>query len=514
MPVRCLAERPGSLVELLGGSLATYADRVLLLDPALGRAVTYGEFARLVEGASTRLLREGLQPGDRVAVSVANGLEAAVAIWACARAGLVHLGLPAGMPPARAGALLALTRPRLLLTQPDLADAAAEAVVTAGLRDTPLAPATDMLLTDELPWDHDRPLPDTDETYCLIGTSGTSGSPKAVRVTGRMVGHAAEHYAGLLALGPADRTAIHLPFAWVSGHVTQLAPTMRSGGSAVTMAAFTAAGLIRTAAEHGVTWIDVVPSIWELLLREGAAAATGLAGVRAAVFGGAPAAPGTLERVRGLLPGITLHDIYALSETCAAVTVLPDGEAAAHPGTVGRVVPFAELRLAEPVDGLPAAPGAAPPEVGELQIRGAAVTPGYWGDADPSPLTSDGWLRTRDLAGIDAQGYVTIAGRASDVVIRGGVNVHPAEIERALLGHGGLADAAVVGVPSVLAGETLAAAVVLLPGVSLDAPGLQRAVREQVGAHAVPRPLRAVDALPRNRNGKVDREALRALLTR
>ena len=489
VPVRCYADRPRSIVQMLEDRLATSGDDVLLVDPALGTQVTYDAFARLVEGAAAGLLARGLQPGDRVAVLLRNGLEAAIAIWACARAGLVHLGLPAGAPVARLAELLALTGPRLLLAQPELladACAAAGSVEVAG---------AELLLADEIPWRHGIALPDEDATYCLIATSGTTGRPKAVRVTGRMTCHAAVFYSSALGLTSTDRTAIHLPFAWVSGHVTQLAPAMLSGGSAVTMATFSAPELVAVAQAHGVTWLDVVPSIWELLLRLEAFRREALPGVRLAVFGGAAAPPGTLDRVRARMPGLELHDVYALSETCAPVTWLADGDD--RPGTVGRAVPTCDLRLVGPA--------------GELEVRGPAVTPGYWGD-EPTPLTPDGWLRTGDLARIDADGFVTIGGRAVDLLIRGGVNVYPAEVERALLSTGQLADAAVVGLPSPVAGVKVAAAVVLLAGAALDRPALQQAVHDALGAHAVPRRIRAVGELPRNRHGKVDRPAVAALL--
>ena len=251
-PVRCYATRPTSVVEVLQDALAAgRADDVLLVDPALGRTVTYGQFARLVEGAAATL-RERCAPGDRVAFLGRNGLEAALVIWACARAGLVHVGLPVDAPPARLADLLALVGPSLVLVQPGLPLDGEDAA---------------LLLAREQDWDARAPLPDEDATYSLIPTSGTTGRPKAVRVTGRMTGHAAVFYARTLGLGPRDRTAIHLPFAWVSGHVTQLTPAMLSGGSAVTMATFSAPQLVEVCREHGVTWIDVVPAIFETLLR-------------------------------------------------------------------------------------------------------------------------------------------------------------------------------------------------------------------------------------------------------
>ncbi len=489
VPVRCYASRPTSVVQVLQDALGTRADDVLLVDPALDRTVTYGAFARLVEGAA-RTLRARCAPGDRVAFLGRNGLEAAVAIWACARAGLVHVGLPVDAPPARHAELLELVAPSLVLVQAGLDLAGEDAA---------------LLLQHELPWDTSAVLPDEDATYSLIATSGTTGRPKAVRVTGRMTCHAAVFYARTLGLTPADRTAVHLPFAWVSGHVTQLTPAMLSGGSIVTMAAFSATRLVDVCTEHGVTWIDVVPAMFETLLRVPGAT---LPGVRLAVFGGAPAPPGTLDRVREVMPQLRLFDVYALSETCAPVTCLPDAESVRRAGSVGSPAPYVDVRLVGP-DGDVVERG----EPGEIQVRSPAVTPGYWGDSVAVPLTDDGWLRTGDVARMDDEGFLTVGGRAVDLIIRGGVNVYPGEVERALLSTGLLADAAAVGVPSAVAGQNVAAGVVALPGVTPSPEVLKRAVADALGPHAVPRPLRVLEELPRNRNGKVDRVLLAGALT-
>ena len=282
--VRCYADRPTSVVQVLQDALVVSADDVLLVDPAAGTTTTYAQFARLVEGAAQTLREQGLQAGDRVAILARNGLEAAVVIWACARAGMIHVGLPVDSPPARVHALLELTGAALLVVQPELR-------ASVPPTDVPVADAADVLLTREMHWQQAFPLPDQDTTYSLIPTSGTTGHPKAVQVTGRMSGHAAAFYARTLGLTARDRTAIHLPFAWVSGHVTQLTPAMLTGGSAVTMASFSAPQLVAVAVEHAVTWLDVVPSIWELLLRTEGFALPALSGVRLAVYGGAPAPP-------------------------------------------------------------------------------------------------------------------------------------------------------------------------------------------------------------------------------
>ncbi|MBC7374666.1 MAG: acyl--CoA ligase [Frankiales bacterium] len=499
VPQRCYADRPHSVVQVLQDALSSSADDVLLVDPAAGTTTTYVQFARLVEGAAQTLRERGLQTGDRVAILARNGLEAAVAIWACARAGMIHVGLPVDSPPARVSALLELTGAALLLVQPELR-------ASVPSTNVPIADAAVVLLNREMPWRQALPLPDQDTTYSLIPTSGTTGHPKAVQVTGRMSGHAAAFYARTLGLTARDRTAIHLPFAWVSGHVTQLTPAMLTGGSAVTMAHFSAPQLVAVAVEHAVTWLDVVPSIWELLLRTEGFALPALAGVRLAVYGGAPAPPGTLDRVRERLPQLRLLDVYALSETCAPVTCLSDLDALRRPGSVGRPAPYAEIRLVDPS-------GADVPrgEPGEVWVRSPAVTPGYWGA--PAPVTTDGWLRTGDLGRMDSEGHLFVAGRAVDLIIRGGVNIYPAEVERALLATGLLADAVAVAVPSAVTGQNVGAAVVPLPGTEPDLHVLQQAVREALGAHAVPRPLRSMDMLPRNRNGKVDRAAVLAMIS-
>jgi len=495
--VRCYAHRPHSVVQVLQEALERSGDDVLLVDPAAGTTTTYAVFARLVEGAAQTLAGR-VGPGDRVAVLARNGLEAAVAIWACARAGLVHVGIPVDSPAARVRALLQLTGAALLLVQPDLRPSVPPTTV-------PVADAAEVLLGLEIAWQHGRALPDQDATYSLIATSGTTGHPKAVQVTGRMSGHAATFYVRALGLVAKDRTAIHLPFAWVSGHVTQLTPTMLSGGSAVTMAGFSAPQLCAVAAEHGVTWLDVVPSIWELLLRSEHFALPSLAGLRLAVFGGAPAPAGTLDRVRARLPQLRLVDVYALSETCAPITWLPDVEALRRPGSVGTPAPYAEVRLVSPEG-----PDVPRGQAGEVWVRSPTVTPGYWGA--PAPLTDDGWLRTGDLGRLDDEGFLFVGGRAVDLIIRGGVNIYPAEVERALLATGLLSDAVAVGVPSTLTGHNVGAAVVAGPGTHVDLRVLQAAVRETLGAHAVPRPLRVVAALPRNANGKVDRRRVVDLL--
>lgn len=518
-----------SFAGLLDDGVRDHAERVAVVDPTLGVEVTYRELVARVDAAAARLLAHGAAPGDRVAVLARNGLEQAVAVLACSRAGLVHLGLPAEDPPERLRTVLAMARPRLLLAQPDLG-AVAELVLAGGDggEDGGGAGAT-LLSTAELldaapvaaPGAAPGAVPqDAARTYALICTSGSTGRPKLVRLTGAMTDTAARTYVRLLGLGPDDRTAVHLPMWWVSGHVTQLASALASGGAVVTMPRWSPGGLVRLVAEHQVTWLDLVPTLWHGLLREAGFRAERLPTLRAAVFGGAPASPEVLAAVRARVPGLALHDAYAMSEVPAPISCLGPEDGPAGAGTVGRVQPHVTLRLLDR-QGVDVPPG----QEGAVTVRTPALTPGY---ASPDELAvTDGWFTTGDLARLE-DGRLRITGRTADVLVRGGVKIHPVEVERAMVASGLVEAALVVGVPARRHGDDVAAIVVVPapaaggsgpaqaggPEVSprVDVAALRAAVRDRVGVHAVPVRVVVVDAIPRNGNGKPDRAAARSLL--
>ncbi len=508
-----------SFARLLDDGVRRFAERVAVVDPALGLEVTYRELGALVGAAAARLLAHGAAPGDRVAVLARNGLEQAVAVLACSRAGLVHLGLPAEDPPERLRTVLAMARPRLLLAQPDLS-VVAEALLDAGageagtllstvelLVDAPVAAATPARGVAAPVAGGAAPLAapqDAARTYALICTSGSTGRPKLVRLTGAMTDTAARTYTRLLGLGPDDRTAVHLPMWWVSGHVTQLASALASGGAVVTMPRWSPGGLVRLVAEHDVTWLDLVPTLWHGLLREEGFRAERLPTLRAAVFGGAPASPEVLAAVRARVPGLALHDAYAMSEVPAPISCLGPEDGVAGAGTVGRVQPHVTLRLLDH-QGVEVLAG----QEGAVTVRTPALTPGY---ASPDELAvTDGWFTTGDLARLE-DGRLRITGRSADVLVRGGVTIHPVEVERAMVASGLVEAALVVGLPARLHGDDVAALVVAGGPAGVDVAALRTAVRDRVGVHAVPVRVLVVNAVPRNGNGKPDRTAARTLL--
>lgn len=473
---------PATIVDNLARGRRSFADRPLLVTEA--GATTYAEFAELVEGAAERLAAEGLQPGDRLAVCLRNGLDVAVAIWACARAGFVFVGLPTNLDRIAWAALVEHAQPGLLVAHEEFLPALPETA----------RPVADLLTGQRAAWRSDRPSPSPTDTYAVVYTSGTTGRPKAAAVTHRATMHVASVYTRLLELTPDDVTAIHLPFSYVSGHISQLNPIMLAGGSAVTMPRFSAAELVRVIRTHAVTVIDVVPSILALLLREPDFDRS--TRLRTAFFGGAPMPASTVDELRTRLPRLQLFNVYGMSETAGLIAALPDADFSTHPDSVGQAVADTDVRLTAD---------------GELLVRGPTVMPGYW--RDPSATADaieDGWLHTGDIARIDDSGYIYMLDRTKNMINRGGVKIYPADVEHALLAHPAVTDAVAVGIPDGLAGEAVAC-VVTTGESTLTANELKAWLRHRLPVHARPKQVRVLTELPRNPTGKADRPAVRAL---
>ncbi len=502
--VRCYPNRVRTIVEALDRAVRLHPDTVAL-ETAEGD-VTYAELARLVEGAADRLAEEGLVAGDRLAVALRNGLDIVIAIWACARAGLVFVGLSTRLAPAQWAYMLSHSGASLALGHPEFADGLRVAGAEAGMGPDRVREVGDHLTGRRRPWRGEAvPFPDDDTTYAVIYTSGTTGRPKASQIVHRGTMHSAIAYVRILALTEGDRTAIVFPLYYVTGHVAQVTPMMLVGGTSVTVAEIVPPEFVRLIAERRITYLMVVPSIWPLLLRNPDFAWPDLAHVEIGAFGGSPVPTSTLTALRRRMPQLRLYDAYGLTETHSPATILLDSEFRRKPGSVGRPVPCAEVRVVDD-DGRDVACG----EPGELWVRGPMVTPGYFGDAAATAAAiTDGWLHTGDFARLDDEGYVFILDRKKDMIMRGGNKVYSVELEYLLVSHPDIAEAAVFGVPDRLAYESVAAYVVPATGRQVGVAEVQQWVAGRMADYAVPRHVRVVDAIPRNRTGKIDKKVLR-----
>lgn len=471
---------PPTIVGNLSAGVRDFADRALVT--AASESLSYLSFAERVQGVVADLQDAGVRRGDRVALCSTNRVESALLIWACAKGGFVFVGIPTNLAPPGWGRIIADARPTLTLAAPDYVEQVPGAV-----------PLERVLSGRRLPWDTAAGEPDEDDVYALVYTSGTTGVPKGAMITHRAAMHVAEFYRKLLDLHPGDVTPIHLPFSYVSGHVSQLNPIMRAGGSGAIMGSFSARSLLSTARAAEATVFDLVPWMFTMLLREPDFTPERLPTLRAVIFGGAPMPEEVRDTVHERFPKLQLFDVYGMSETAGLISVRD----ARQPGdTAGR-----------PVDGLQVRTG----ENDEILVRGPLVSPGYWADPDTTArVLRNGWLHTGDRGSIMADGEIRLSGRVVDLINRGGVKTAPGDVERALLGHRAVADAAVFGVSDGAAGDLVAAAVVVRRGATVTVGELQAWVRPLLPPHARPRSIRFLAELPRNATGKVDRAALRA----
>ncbi|MEZ4290916.1 MAG: AMP-binding protein [Myxococcota bacterium] len=475
------AEGCAALGELWGRAWRTRPDRPQLHDPERGW-LSCGEVEQASAERAARLARLGLAPGDRVLLSAESSADLVLAHIACLRMGLVVLPTNTAYGERELAHVLQDARPAAAIL-----DDPARRELVAGLapRVLRLDPALD---------GPTGPTPDLDvarpDAPALIGyTSGTTGRPK-----GAVLSHA-NCVAGAEALRRAwrwtadDRLLLALPLFHMHGLGVGLHGTLAAGASAVLYRGFRPDEILADIERFGATLFFGVPTMYHRLAAHPDAAA--LARLRLCVSGSA-ALPASLHATIERASGQRVLERYGMTETLMLVSNPYEGER--RPGSVGLPLPGVELRLA----GDPA----------EIQVRGANVFAGYWErpDANAEAFTADGWFRTGDLGERDDDGYLRIVGRAKELVISGGYNVYPREVEDVLREHPAIEDVAVVGEPSAEWGERVVAYVVAREPIALEA--LRRFVGDRLAPYKHPRALHPVAALPRNALGKVQKHRL------
>jgi malonyl-CoA/methylmalonyl-CoA synthetase len=436
-----------------------------------GRWVTAGELDGRTRTAAGRLAAAGLAPGERLVWPATSSLASVVACLAALRLGAVVVPVHPAATARELGRVVAEVRPTVALVDHDL-----EVLDAPG---GPLPPALDRAAA-------------TDPAL-IVYTSGTSGRPKgAVLSHGNLL-------AGANALrvawrwSPEDRLVLALPLFHVHGLCAGLFGTLCAGGSAVVLARFDPGAVLDAVDRHRATLFFGVPTMYHRLL--GVAGVAGLSRLRLCVSGSAPLPAATWERIRSAT-GVAVLERYGMTETLLTVSNPYEGER--RPGTVGFPLPGVEIRV-----------GDADHDEGQLLVRGPSIFSEYWErPAASADCFAEGWFRTGDLAEVDADGYVTILGRRDDLIISGGHNVYPSEVEEVLLAHPGVAEVAVTGSPSEEWGESVTAWVVLSDR-RLSSGDLLAHAAEQLAPSKRPRLVRFVDALPRNAMGKVQRSELR-----
>ena len=468
--------------------------------------VTWGELATRMDAAAARLTTLGVRPGDRVAVLVGNTVAFYEAFLGAARIGAVFVPLNVSSAAPELSHIIEDSEPRIIVCDAELTSLVAATgvpIADAATLSTPPGPTPSG--GDPTP---PLPIPPTpDDLVAILYTSGTTGRPKGAEFTHTAFWTTAVNQRESLGLTSADRHLIVSPLAFTGGILTSTQPALMTGGTILLEDGFDPSRLLARMATEAPTVFMAVPAMLKLLIDHPAFDPTAFTSLRYLGSGSAPVPLPLFEQYRAL--GINIGHAYGLTEGGGLTTQLTPSSAAAHPGSAGQACCLTEIRVVDTETGEAVAPGRA----GELQQRGPSTFLGYWRNPDATTETLDeGWLRTGDLATIDADGYLTIVGRSKDVIITGGMNVYPAEVESVISQIVGVSDVAVVGVAHPIYGETVVAVIRPHPGAAVTFDAVREHCRAQLADYKVPRRLEILDEFPRTASGKVLKRELRDTL--
>ncbi|MGH2405836.1 MAG: acyl-CoA synthetase [bacterium] len=474
-------------------------------------ATTYGALRDRVASAAGAMRAHGVTRGDRVAILSINRAEFIEALLAAAWLGAMVVPLNWRLTAPELAFQVGDSEPVMLFVDPELRSLA------EGLRAQPESRSlrTYVAFDSEAaapPWagsyaallKHTAAQPDGrfDDPFLIMYTSGTTGRPKGAVLTQATQLWNAVNIGTALSLTASDVSLNALPMFHTGGIGLLVLPSLHAGATAVLQRKFEADETVRLIARHGVTAMFGVPSIYLMLLASEAFRQADLAGVRFSC-GGAPCPLTIIEAFRDR--GVLFQQGYGLTETAPTCLLIPAADAFRKAGSAGKATMHADVRVVDndgrdvPADG-----------IGEVWTRGPNLFSGYWRRPDATAEAfQDGWFRTGDLARIDAEGFIYIVDRKKDMIISGGENIYPAEVEDVLYRHPAVVEAAVIGVPHARWGEVPHAVVVATPGLSLSAGEVIAFCEGSLARYKIPKSVAFTDALPRNAAGKVLKRLLR-----
>ncbi|MCI4061154.1 long-chain-fatty-acid--CoA ligase [Micromonospora sp. R77] len=535
-----VAESTDSLVDLLSSAARRFGSRVAL--DFFGATTSYAELDAQVTRAAEALRRLGVARGDRVALVLPNCPQHVVAFYAVLRLGAVVVEhnplytaqelahqltdhgarvavvwdkvapLVVGRGKVETVVAVDLTRAlpplkRLALRLPLGKARAARAAMTAP---APGTLAWSGLLAAATPLAADHPAPRAEDTALLQYTGGTTGTPKGAILThANLRSNAAQGRAWVPGLRDGEETVYAvLPLFHAYGLTLCLTFAVSVGATLVLFPRFDLEQVLDAVRRRPPTFLPAVPPIYERLATAARDRGVDLTSVRYAMSGAMALPPATVELWESVTGGLLVEG-YGMTET-SPITLGNPVSPARRPGTVGVPFPSTDIRIVDPED---PSRDRGQGEAGELLVRGPQVFAGYWNRPEETAqvLLPEGWLRTGDIVTMDRDGFVTVVDRIKELIITGGFNVYPSEVEEALRRLPGVRDAAAVGMPG-RDGEEVVAAVVLTPDATADPDALRAACREHLAGYKVPRRIVVVDDLPRSQIGKVLRRQVRDTL--
>ena len=500
------------MTATLAGLLRTHAtgrpESVAFTDGV--RSLTYAELDRRSSGAAAAMRAAGVAPGDRVAVLAKNDVRFFEVIFACSRVGAVVVGLNWRLNPRELAPVLADAKPVVVVVDVEHEPLLAATGAVDGAQVVVLDERYESWITGAAPdaGDHEG---DPDDPAVILYSSGTTGRPKGIVLSDRNISHLAKMAVELFRMSPDGVHLVASPLFHVGGMLTGLTLTAL-GGRTVVVRDATPALLLELIERERVTNAFFVPAVIQRLVDLTERAEHDLSSLETIAYGAAPMTETLLRRAMTAL-GCGFVGCYGMTETSGSVLALPPDEHALEgPGvrllrSVGRPLSWAEVEVRDIDTGAPVGVGV----TGEIWVRSPVTMIGYFGqpEATAEAYADGGWLRTGDSAYRDEQGYFFLQDRIKDMVITGGENVYPAEVENVLAQHPAVADVAVIGVPDERWGETVKAVVVCHPGQEVGAPELIDFARDRLAHYKCPTSVAFTDVLPRSATDKVLKNVLR-----
>jgi len=476
-----------------------------------GRVTSYAELDDLTRRLVAVFQGRGIAKGDRIAWLGKNEDTYCILYLAAARMGAVMVPVGWRLAPPEIAYILTDTGAKLVFAGEEFVETASG--VAVNLPTDPEVIGVDAALTlaaAQQPGDYTPPT--ADEPILQLYTSGTTGNPKGAVLSNanllglRNPGNAAELEWNFFE--PEDCMLIAMPCAHIGG-TGLINIGIANGIRNLIQAEFTPVGVLE-AIENGATHMFIVPAALQMVVQHPRAAETDFSHLKYLMYGAAPMPLELLKQAVKTMPNAGFLQAYGMTETSGTISILPPSdhvlEGNERMRSAGKAVPGAQIEVRGP-DNTEVPCG----EIGEVCIKSPSNTAGYWKlpEATAKTIDADAWLHTGDAGVMDADGYVYIQDRIKDMIISGGENVYPAEVENAIFGHPAIAEVAVIGIPSERWGEEVKACVVCKPGVEIDEGEVIAYTRERIAAFKAPKSVDVIPEMPRNPSGKILRRQLR-----
>ncbi len=478
---------------------------VWLIAPETGRVMNYGQLQRESRELGSYLLGLGLNKGDKVALMLHNSYQTARLLIGVMYSGFMVAPLNLLAQPSQLAYVLDHSDTRVVFTSGEFAERLRAALANVDREITVIAidpDGLDLFERETLP---DVPLPEVSEAddALLMYTSGTTGKPKGCVLSNRSVVAGGEYTSAAHELTAKDRVLCAMPLYHINGQIVTTVAPLVHGGSVVMPHRFSVSNYWELVTRHRCTWINVVPTIISYLLNAPDPRDRGydISRVRFCRSASAPLPP-ELHRAFEDKFGIGIIETFGMTETNAPCFTNPIDPAKRKIGSPGTAFGN-EAKVIDPATGREQPRGTP----GELMVRGDNVMTGYYKDPENTAKTlePDGWMHTGDLGYMDEDGFVFVTGRSKELIIKGGENIAPREIDEALLKHPAVLEAAAVGIPDANYGQDIMVCVILKPGMACTIEALTEFSQRELGKYKTPKIIRFVSELPKGPSGKVQR---------